>query len=135
MVSRLAFYLLGPPRIERDGNPLKLDRRKAIALVANLAVTGESQSRDSLVNLLWPEYDGSRGRAALRRTLHALRNTLGGNWPVVDRDQIGLGPGDTPWVDTDQFHQHLAAGETHGYSTSQVCPACAGPLADAVALV
>ena len=75
--SPLALYLLGPPRIERDGVPVKLDRRKAIALVAYLAVTGQSHRRDSLVNLLWPEYDSSRGRAALRRTLYALRDTLG----------------------------------------------------------
>ena len=72
MVSRLALCLLGPPHIERDGVPVKLDRRKAIALLAYLAVTGQSHRRESLVNLLWPEYDGARGRAALRRTLYAL---------------------------------------------------------------
>jgi len=135
VVSRLAFYMLGPPRIERDSVPIKMDRRKAVALVAFLAVTGESQRRDSLVNLLWPEYDSSRGRAALRRTLHALRNNLSGDWLVVDRDQIGLDPSIAPWVDVDHFHQHLAACEAHGHATSQVCPACVAPLTDAVALV
>ena len=76
-MSHLALYLLGPPRIELDGVPIKVDRRKAIALLAYLAVTGESQWRDSPVNLLWPEYDGARGRAALRRTLFALQKALG----------------------------------------------------------
>ena len=57
MVSRLALYLLGPPRIERDGLPIKVDTRKAIALLAYIAVTGESHRRASLINLLWPEYD------------------------------------------------------------------------------
>jgi len=56
-VPRLAVYLLGPPRVERDGVAVRLDRRKAIALLAYLAVTGQKHRRDSLVNLLWSDYD------------------------------------------------------------------------------
>ena len=62
MIVRPAFCQLGPPRIKRDSEPVKLDRRKVIALVAFLAATGESQRRDTLVNLLWPQYDSSQGR-------------------------------------------------------------------------
>ena len=144
MDSPLALYLLGPPRIERDGVPVRLDRRKAIALVAYLAVTGHSHRRDSLVNLLWPDYDSSRGRAALRRTLYTLRNALGSDCLAVDRNQIGLVPAADPstssrqqavWVDVDQFHQHLAACEAHGHPASEVCSACMDPLTRAVELV
>jgi DNA-binding SARP family transcriptional activator len=92
VVSRLALYLLGPPRIERDGVPLRVDTRKAVALLAYIAATGESHRRDSLVNLLWPEYDHTRGRAALRRTLYALRKALAGAWLDVDREEVGLNP-------------------------------------------
>ena len=138
----LGLYLLGPPRIERDGVPVRLDRRKAIALVAYLAVTGQSHRRDSLVNLLWPDYDSSRGRAALRRTLYTLRNALGSDWLAVDREQIGLQPAADPatrteqalWVDVVQFQQQLAACETHGHPISEVCPICVDPLTDAVKL-
>jgi len=93
-VSRLAVYLLGPPRIERDGVTIKLDRRKAMALLAYLAATGLSHRRDSLVNLLWPDYDTTRGRAALRRTLHALSTALGSDYLDSNREEIGLKPGD-----------------------------------------
>jgi hypothetical protein len=93
--SRLALYLLGPPRIECDGAPIKVNRRKAVALLAYLGVTRERQRRDTLVNLLWPEYDGPRGRAALRRTLYSLRKVLDGGWLEVDREEIGLGPGNS----------------------------------------
>ena len=98
METRLALYLLGPPRIECDGAPIKLDRRKAIALLAYLAVAGqrpggEKHRRDSLVNLLWPEYDGPRGRAALRHTLYSLKKSLAGPWLEVDRAEVGLSPG------------------------------------------
>ena len=51
-MSRLALYLLGPPRIERDGVPISIHRRKAVALLAYLAVSGGRHSRDALATLL-----------------------------------------------------------------------------------
>ncbi len=77
-MPRLSLYLLGPPRLELDGEPLNIGRRKAVALMAYLAVTGQGQARDALATLLWPEYDASRARAALRRTLSTLNRALGG---------------------------------------------------------
>ena len=56
-MSELALFLMGSPRIERDGIVLNVDTRKATALIAYLAVTKQPQSRDSLAALLWPEYD------------------------------------------------------------------------------
>jgi DNA-binding SARP family transcriptional activator len=123
--------------------PIQVDTRKAIALLVYIAVTGESHRRSSLVNLLWPEYDRTRGRTALRRTLYALRKALAGDWLDVDREEIGLKPSADPstgsgqavWVDVDEFHRHLAGCETHGHAATEVCPACVAPLTDAVALV
>jgi predicted ATPase/DNA-binding SARP family transcriptional activator len=146
-VSGLALYLLGTPRIELDGVPVKLDRRKALALLAYLAVTGESHRRDFLVNLLWPEADGARGRAALRRTLHALRQAISDDWLDADREEIGLrsgldpsadpstGSGQGLWLDVDQFHRYLAECGTHEHPAAQVCSACVPLLTEAVALV
>ena len=127
-MPRLRLYLLGSPHIERDGAPVKVDTRKAIALLAYLVITGERHRRDALVNLLWPEYDQSRGRAALRRTLSALRKALADARLDVDRESVGLSPGADIWVDTDQFHRHLAQCHTHGHSIAGICPACLGPL-------
>ncbi|MGD8397565.1 MAG: AAA family ATPase, partial [Anaerolineae bacterium] len=134
-MSCLALHLLGPPRIECDGVPIEVDTRKAIALLAYLAVTGESHRRASLVNLLWPEYDRTRGRAALRRTLYALRKALAGAWLDVNQEEIGLSAGADIWLDVEEFHRHLAGCEAHGHPPSQVCPACVASLTDAVALV
>jgi predicted ATPase/DNA-binding SARP family transcriptional activator len=133
-VSQLALYLLGPPRVECDGVPLEVDTRKAIALLTYIAITGESHRRASLINLLWPEYDRARGRAALRRTLYTLNKALTGDWLDVSRQEVGLNPGAGIWLDVDQFHRHLAACETHKHPASQVCSACVAPLTDAVAL-
>ena len=52
-MSRLALYLLGPPHLELDGEEIHVGRRKAVALLTYLAVTGRSHSRDSLATLLW----------------------------------------------------------------------------------
>lgn len=82
--------LLGPPRVERDGTPVAPDTRKAIALLAYLAVTGQSQSRDRLAALLWPEADQERSRGALRRTLSALRGVIGGEHLSTDGLKITL---------------------------------------------
>ena len=68
----LKLFLLGPPRLERDGKPLEIDTRKTIALMAYLAVTSESHSRDALATLLWPESEPRQARAMLRRNLSVL---------------------------------------------------------------
>ena len=54
-MSQLNLYLLGPPRIERDGQKLHVGRRKALALLAFLAVENRPHSRETLAALLWPE--------------------------------------------------------------------------------
>jgi DNA-binding SARP family transcriptional activator len=41
----LSISLLGAPRVERDGAPIEVDTRKAIALLAYLAYTGRAHTR------------------------------------------------------------------------------------------
>jgi DNA-binding SARP family transcriptional activator/tetratricopeptide (TPR) repeat protein len=68
-MPQLTLALLGPPAVQRNGIPVSFDTRKAIALLALLAVTGREHSREQLADLLWPEADSAKGRASLRRTL------------------------------------------------------------------
>ena len=83
---RTTISLLGTPRIEHNGVPVEVDTRKAIALAAYLAVTKQSHTRDALAALLWPEYNQSRARAALRRTgtQNACVRLLFLNWARQD---------------------------------------------------
>jgi DNA-binding SARP family transcriptional activator len=138
-MSRLALYLLGPPRVERDGVALKFRYRKHLALLAYLALAGpgpggESHTRESLITLLWPELEPSRARAILRRDLSLLRKALGGEWLVADRETVGLDPDATPWVDVDQFRQRLAACKTHGHPPTEACRECIPLLEEAAEL-
>jgi len=91
-MARVRLFVLGPPRIELDGAPVAIDRRKALALLAYLEVTGQRHTRDTLAALLWPEDDQASARAGLRRTLAALTGALGSQWFDTDREHIGLVP-------------------------------------------
>ena len=76
-MTELRLALLGPPVVLRDGTPVTFDTRKAIALLALLAVTGREHSREQLADLLWPEADSAKGRASLRRTLSVTAAATG----------------------------------------------------------
>ena len=65
-MSRPSLFLLGSPRLERDGVPVELARRKNVALLAYLAMTGTIHTRESLITLLWPELEPTRARPAYR---------------------------------------------------------------------
>jgi predicted ATPase/DNA-binding SARP family transcriptional activator len=133
-MPRTVLYLLGTPRIERDGAPVVVDTRKALALLAYLVVNRQRQSRDTLAALLWPDYDQAHARATLRRTLSTLHKAVGGAWLTIERESIGLARSASLWVDVDAFLGHLAACRTHGHPAAEVCPACVGPLAEAAAI-
>ena len=132
-MARTTITLLGAPRVEHDGVPVEVDTRKAIALVAYLAVTGRRHTRDALAVLLWPEYNQARSRAALRRTLSALREAREGGWLLVDREGVDLAC-EAVLVDVNRFHGLLAECRGHGHPEAEVCPLCLPPLSEAVAM-
>jgi len=133
-MPQLTLFLLGSPRLERDGQPVEVDTRKAIALMAYLAVTRQSHSRDALATLLWPDYDQTHARGALRRTLSALNKALAGEWLEVDRETIGLQPEANIWLDVAEFQRRLAACRAHDHPLDAICPDCLIPLTEAAAL-
>lgn len=133
-MSRLALYLLGPPRLERDGQPIEITRRKAVALLAYLAVTGQRYSRDSLAALLWPEYDHRRARADLRRMLSVLNKALDDDWLVIDQDTVELNRQADVWLDVVYFQRRLVECQRHGHPPTEVCAACLPPLTEAISL-
>src|SRR5262245_12293473 len=125
-MSDLKLFLLGPPRFERQDALLTLNRSFALALLAYLAVTRETHSREVLATLLWPEYEPSRGRARLRRELAELNQALGQGYLEADRDQIGLvrSAGRQVWLDVNMFQDLLAGCQRHGHPVSEVCSDC-----------
>lgn len=131
-MPRLRLLLLGSPEIEYDDRPVKLDTRKAVALLAYLAVTRQRQGRDKLAALLWPEYEEARG--ALRRTLSVLNRATHGQYLEVDRESVRLNQTAHLWVDVEHFHSLLAECRNHNHGVDEVCPSCLPLLSEAVAL-
>ena len=134
--ATLRLSLLGAPQIERDGVPANLRTRKAIALLAYLAIARQVHSREALAALLWPDYDQARSFANLRRTLWIVNQAIGAEWLDIDAGTIGLRRGPGFWLDVDAFRNCLAECEAHrqaqGHGESEVCSACLRPLTAAV---
>lgn len=71
--ATLHLAFLGQPEIRLDGDLLVARApAKGVALLAYLAVTGQSCSRESLAGLLWGETPDAAARASLRVTLNRL---------------------------------------------------------------
>ena len=91
-MADLSLALLGPPVVERDGDRVTFDTKKAVALLAVLGVTGRDQSRDRLATLLWPESDTTHARGSLRRTLSVTAAAVGEGL-TISRAAVALRPG------------------------------------------
>ena len=128
------FYLFGAPRLEYLDQPVAIDTRKALALLAYLLIEKQPQSRDTLAALLWPESDQTSARAALRRTLSPLRNALSENLVDFGRETLAVHPEAGLWCDVIAFQERLTDCETHGHGYDQVCPRCLVALQEAVDL-
>jgi DNA-binding SARP family transcriptional activator len=128
------LFLLGPPRLKRAGLPLEIDARKTMAFLAYLAVTGEIHSRETLLALLWPEFEPRRARNVLRRNLSVLNKMLDGQWLVVERDIIGLDERTDAWLAVTQFRRLAQSWQDHNHPEAKLCADCLNTLAEAVEL-
>ena len=111
------LYLFGAPRLEQNGHPILIALRKAVALLAYLAVTRQPHSRDALATLFWPEKNQTGARANLRRTLYDLSQLLGQSLSdqllAIEAETVSLRTNAPLWLDIAFFrqtlHTHLAA--------------------------
>ncbi|MCE7982749.1 MAG: tetratricopeptide repeat protein [Caldilinea sp. CFX5] len=136
-MSRLVLSLFGAPRVEFNSTPVGIRLRKALALLAYLAVERRVHTRDAVADLLWPGYGQTDARANLRRTLSALQGVLPGQALVVDRQQISLNWSADIWVDVREFHRLTAtlACSTGAYpDQTSISPAALADLEYAVSL-
>lgn len=130
--SPLSIAVLGPPRIEVDGRPLAVDTRKAVALLAYVAVEGET-TRETLAALLWSRSDTTKARAVLRRTLSTLRGALGDGRLATDRDLVWLEPAGVS-LDLAELRTLIGECRDHGHGPESTCARCVPPLRRAAEL-
>lgn len=122
-MSDLRLYLFGTPRVEYQGHSVKIERRKALALAAYLALVDSPQSRDVIAGLLWPDLDAEHARSALRSTLRALTTAIPVEWIQADRMSMAL-KRDAVWVDVNAFIGFLSQSDSHGHDFDTVCDDC-----------
>ncbi|MBK8022661.1 MAG: hypothetical protein IPK19_14820 [Chloroflexi bacterium] len=122
-MSDLRLYLFGTPELEYRGTPIKIERRKALALAAMLALAEGRQSRSMLANLLWPDLDEEHGRTALRSVLTSLTSPVPVDWLQADRATLAIAP-DSLWADVSAFVDLLGQSATHGHGRETLCEQC-----------
>src|SRR4051812_15427361 len=116
----LEIRLLGVPRVLRDGQVASFETRKAMALLAHLALAERPRSREALCALLWPDLDLDRGRGALRRTLSTLRSGIGKEWVEVVGDSVSLRRARDLEIDVARFRPLAAAAPSEERLTRAV---------------
>lgn len=138
-MKELQFFLFGLPRLECQGQPEPVNRRKMLALLGYLLVTGQPHSRESLATLFWPDFDSSSALANLRRDLSRLKEILGDGLLRIDREKVQVDPGASLWSDVRQFEHLVQQVEQHGHfhtadQTPPYCAECQSALEEAAAL-
>ena len=117
----LRLFLFGPPRLEHNGQIIPLRRTKARALLAYVAMTGQPQDRETLLALLWPEFDAASARNNLRRELSLLKTTLDEEILIADRMQVCRNAQAERWLDVAAFQAQFALVKQHGHPSSALC--------------
>ena len=130
-MSVLTLHLLGPPLLEANGRSIGNLRRKAMALIAYLAVDGQPHSRDALATLFWPEYGQSRARANLRRCLFDVNEAIGHGALTSEQDTLHLGS-EGLTTDVGEFRR-LSAG-CGNHDREEPCERCEAMLRKAAEL-
>ncbi|MCL4263680.1 MAG: tetratricopeptide repeat protein [Anaerolineae bacterium] len=125
-MSSTQLYLLGTPRLVREGTAVHIEIQKALALLVYLAVNRQPYTRAELAALFWPELPVANAQNVLRRTLSTLRRAIGADCLQATRTTVSLTPVTEPplspqnggvhyhnlWVDVIQFHHYLAQNTT-----------------------
>lgn len=111
MTPHLEITLFGQLDVSLDGRSLSSTLpKKAAALVAYLALTGQSHTRQALSNLLWGESSEANARLSLRAVLCSLRRWLA-PCLLVTRQTIAFKTDCDYRVDVLEFVRAAAGGE------------------------
>lgn len=95
--------LLGVPKVERDGEPLRFSgkaQNKPLDLLKALVAFGTRDvSVDVLCDELWPDSDGDAAQSAFGVTLHRLRKLVGQETLLLSERRLSLNPRQV-WLDS-----------------------------------
>ncbi|UCG24092.1 MAG: hypothetical protein JSW55_18520 [Chloroflexota bacterium] len=108
-MPRFDLLLLGDVQLVVDDRPVEINSRKGLALLAYLGVSDQHHDRESLAALLWPEFNQTRARANLRRTLWVLNQTPLADFVDAGPESINLRADDGIRVDAVHLRERIVA--------------------------
>lgn len=106
-MKKLELALLGSPEFKLGNKGINdLVLRKGLALVAYLAVTKQTHSREALAGMFWGEMPEESARRNLRVALTKLRPYFNDHL-IIQRRTVAFDTTSDYWLDVDQFEQAL----------------------------
>ncbi len=111
MANEYRLHLLGGFRLERisvperDAARVQLYSRKVESLLAYLALYPQEHAREKIAALLWGDSSDEQARGSLRRALNNLRQQLGSESILADRETVQLNADFRLWTDAAAFSQ------------------------------
>ncbi len=84
-----SICLLGRPDISKDGESLKISRRKSRGLLFYVAAQNHPVHRQTLMEILWPDLPRQSAQQTLRTSLYGLKKELG-KALLIDDQTVGL---------------------------------------------
>jgi predicted ATPase/DNA-binding SARP family transcriptional activator len=102
------LHLLGDFRLLHNGQPVSLARQKMKLLLAYLALHSQEHSREKVSGLFWGDSTDDEARHSLRTTLSMLRDALGGEAILANRDTLRMNPAFPLWLDAFAFERQAS---------------------------
>ena len=108
----LRIRTLGTPQVWLGEVPLTFRRRKSLALLVYLALTGRAHGREVLASLFVDRASDAQAREQFRTTLNGLVEQVG-TFLLVTRETIALDRAQPSWLDADEL-QATTLGSSGG---------------------
>ena len=113
-MSKLSLYIFGSLRLELDGAVLEVKRRRVMALLVYLALTGRRHNREKLIDLLYHEQVASLAKNDFRQRLSNLKSLIGDDFVEIDRTNVLMSHSPDLWVDVLAFGDNLRTAKELG---------------------
>lgn len=130
MTDVLRLRLLGSPELRLGDAPLRFRRRKTLALLVYLVLTGRPAARETLATLLSDPDETSEQLAlqSLRASVAELRDHLADHL-ILSRQAVAFDPAAPHWADVHEFQRLLAsAGAGEAEAMARAAELYAGDL-------
>ncbi len=116
-MNPIYIQFFGGVQLEQQNQLIQLGS-KQVMLIAYLAVMERPFSRAHLVETCWPDTDPARSRRWLSDSLYRIRQRLGDNFLVIQKEQITINREACLKVDVWTFQQHAQSQHPADWQTA-----------------